>query len=79
MGRQSGTIGDISGNLGLLDAELDTGESLLTEMRCRERQRLWFLRGVVVFLLVTLGLTGCVARGRSRTRGRLLNGAPSTF
>ena len=56
MGRQRGTIGSISGNLSKMDNELDTGSALLNEMECRSRQRTFFLYGVVVFLLITIGV-----------------------
>ena len=54
MGRQRSTIGNISGNLGKMGAELDVGETILNEMECRSRQRTLFLYGVIAFLVLTL-------------------------
>jgi hypothetical protein len=56
LGKQRGKLGHIAGNVLQLSADLDRGESLLNEMQCRSRQRKYFLAGVVLFLVVTLGV-----------------------
>ena len=53
LAKQRETITNISSNIGKLNEELDVGESILNEIECRGRQRIFFLYGVYIFLGIT--------------------------
>ena len=45
-------IGDIDEHLQRLDTNVETGESIITEMLCRDQRRKFFLWGIIALLVV---------------------------
>ena len=51
---QGRKIRDIDENLTRLDTNIETGESIITEMLCRDQRRRYFLYGIIALLIIAI-------------------------
>jgi len=56
LNKQGRKIRDIDEHLQRLDTNIETGESIITEMLCRDQRRKFFLWGIIALLVVCIGV-----------------------